>query len=128
MSSLEPLTPAEQTVAIENHYLVERFLSARRLPFDEWYDVIIFRYLRAVELWFRRPELYRYQFSTIAWRNMSSAVFNERKKQSRRIRTISLDAGIPGTDDMTFSDIVTAENLDFIPYTEVSEYEDYIRH
>ena len=56
---LEPLSPAERSVAEENHYLVERFLSSRKLPSDEWYDVVVFRYLRAVELWFRRPEIGR---------------------------------------------------------------------
>lgn len=124
---LEPLTPAEQAVAAENHYIVERFLASKKLPPDEWYDVVVFRYLRAIELWFRRPDLYKYQFTTIAWRNMTSAVSNERVKQSRRIRAISLDTVIPGTDGMTFGDTITADNLDFIPYTEVSEYENYIR-
>ena len=127
MASLEPMTPAEQSVAAENHYLVERFLSSQRLPLDEWYDVVIFRYLRAVEMWFRRPHLYRYQFSTIAWRNMSSAVYNERKKQNRRIKTVSLDDPIPGTDGMTYGETVTSENLNYIPYMEVSDYEDYIQ-
>ena len=32
---LEPLTPAEQAVAAENHYIVERFLASRKLPPDE---------------------------------------------------------------------------------------------
>lgn len=124
---LEPLTPAEQAVAAENHYIVERFLASKKLPPDEWYDVVVFRYLRAVELWFRRPDLYKYRFTTIAWCNMASAVYNERIKQSRRIRAISLEEVIPGTTGMTFGDTITANNLDFIPYTEVSEYEDYIR-
>ena len=124
---LEPLTPAEQTVAAENHYIVERFLASKKLPPDEWYDVVVFRYLRAVELWFRRPDLYKYRVATIAWRNMASAVYNERIKQGRRIKTVSLEEAIPGTDGMTFGDTITAKNLDFIPYTEVSEYEDYIR-
>lgn len=124
---LEPLSPAERSVAEENHYLVERFLSSRKLPSDEWYDVVVFRYLWAVELWFRRPDLYRYKFSTIAWKNMSSAVYNERQKQNRRIRTVSLDDVIPGSDGMTFGETVTAENLEFIPYAEVSDYENYIQ-
>lgn len=124
---LEPLSPAEQAVAAENHYIVERFLASKKLPPDEWYDVIVFRYLRAVELWFRRSDLYKYQFSTIAWRNMASAVYNEQIKQGRRIKTVSLEEAIPRTNGMTFGDTITAKNLDFIPYTEVSEYEDYIR-
>lgn len=120
MANLEPMTPAECDLATENHYLVERFLKSKRLPFDEWYDVVIFRYIRAVELWFRKPELYQYQFSTIAWRNMDSAVFNERKKQRIRIQAGSLDEEIPGMDGLTYGSIVTADNLNYIPYTEVN--------
>lgn len=58
---------------------------------------------------------------------MSSAVYNERKKQNRRIKTVSLDDPIPGTDGMTYGETVTSENLNYIPYMEVSDYEDYIQ-
>ena len=108
-------------MAADNLWVVESFLRKNQLPFDDWFDVVIFRYLRAVELWFDRPDLYQYEFSTIAWRNMNSAVWNERKKQARRIRTVSLDTPIPGTDGMTYADIVTAENLNYIPYMEVAQ-------
>ena len=80
--TLRPLTPQEQAVAAQNHDLVFRFLQAHGLPQSEYYDVVIFRYLLTVENWFRRPELYRYQFSTIAWRAMSSALYNEQKKKT----------------------------------------------
>ena len=101
--------------------MVDSFLRQNGLPEDEWFDVVIFRYLRAVELWFDRPDLYRYEFSTIAWRNMRSAVWNEREKQKRRIKTISLDTTIPGTDGLTLADIVTAESMEYIPYMEVAQ-------
>lgn len=73
-----------------------------------------------MELWFDRPDLYRYEFSTIAWNNMRSAVGHERQKQKRRIQTVSLDEPIPGTDGLTYADIVTEENLNYIPYKEVA--------
>ena len=108
-ASLSPLSPAEQTLAEQNFYMVNRFLSAQRLSSDEWFDVVIFRYLLTVKNWFRRPELYKYEFSTIVWKAMSSAVHNERQKQDRRIKTISLDAPIPG-------DIVTDDNQNYSIY------------
>ena len=79
---------------------------------------MIFRYLLTVERWFREPRLYRYEFTTIAWNAMRSAVGNEKRKQSRRIKTVSLDDPIPGTGGLTYGDIDTEENLDFIPYIE----------
>lgn len=115
-SSLRPLTEAERNVASENYWIVERFLRAKKLPEDEWFDVIIFRYLLTVERWFRQPRLYRYEFSTLAWRSMDSAVWAERSKQSRRIKTVSLSNPVPGTEDLTWEDMVTTENLIYIPY------------
>ena len=47
---------------------------------------------------------------------MSSAIDNERRKQKRRIQTISLDEVIPGTEDLTWADMVTEDNLAYIPY------------
>lgn len=116
---LSPLTAAEQAVAAQNAYMVPRFLAANRLPVDDWYDVVVFHYLLTVKKWFAHPELYKYGFSTIAWQGMSSAVSNERKKQERRIQTVSLDEVIPGTDGLTYADTVTAANLEYIAYTEV---------
>ncbi|WP_217960207.1 hypothetical protein [Acutalibacter muris] len=116
---LSLLTPVEQAVATQNAYMIPRFLAANRLPADDWYDVVVFRYLLTVKNWFARPELYQYEFSTLAWWGMSSAIDNERRKQRRRIQTISLDEVIPGTEDVTWADVVTEDNLDYIPYTEV---------
>lgn len=116
MFTLRPLTAAERTVAERHAGMVDRFLARNKLPADDWYDVVVFGYLLAVEKWFRRPELYVYAFSTIAWQTMRSTVGNERRKQERRIKTISLDDLIPGSDDITYADIITEKNLDFIPY------------
>lgn len=115
--TLRPLEPAEQAVAAQNFWMVESFLRQHGLPLDDWLDVVIFRYLLTVERWFDEPALYRYKFSTIAWSAMRSAVGHEREKQARRIKTISLDAPVPGADGLTCHDIVTAENLDYTQYT-----------
>lgn len=115
-SQLSPLTAAEQRVAAQNAYMIPRFLRARNLPPDDWYDVVVFRYLLTVKNWFARPELYKYEFSTIAWQAMRSAVDNERRKQRRQIQTISLDDIIPGTDGLTWAEMVTEDNMNYIPY------------
>lgn len=110
----EPLTPEEQRFAEENHYLVMRYLRQNNLDPAEWYDVVIFRYLLSVKRWFLYPELQRFRFSTIAYKAMWSAVGSERQKQKRRIKTISLDEPVPGSEDITYLDTVTAENLNYI--------------
>ena len=44
-----------------------------------------------VENWFRRPDLYHHQFSTIAWHAMSSALHHDTQKKRRQIKAVSLD-------------------------------------
>ncbi len=114
-AKLRPLTSEAQELARQNIQTVTRFLSFHRLS-DDWYDVVIFRYLLTIQNWFDRPELRRCAFSTIAWRAMSSAVSNERRKQQRRIQAVSLDAPLPGCDGLTLGDTVTAGSLCYIPY------------
>lgn len=109
-----PLTPAEQLFAEEHHSLVMKYLQQKNLDPAEWYDIVIFRYLLSVKNWFSRPELQRLSFSTIAYKAMWSAVWAERQKQKRRIKTISLDEPVPGTEDLTYLDTVTCENLNYI--------------
>jgi hypothetical protein len=85
------LTTEQQAFAAENHDLVYSFLHAKRLPEDEFYDVVIFGYLRAVQRYFTQPGLRRYAFSTIAWRAMNCEAGHHREREAR-IRTISLEA------------------------------------
>ena len=41
-----PLTKEQQEFAAEQHGLVYKFLNDNHLPEDEFYDVVIFRYLK----------------------------------------------------------------------------------
>ena len=100
--TLTTLSPAERSVAEQHYRLVEWYVRHRGLPVDEYLDVAVFGYLLAVKRWFARPDLYRYEFTTIACAAMRSAIGNEQRKQSRRIKTVSLDDPIPGTDGMTW--------------------------
>lgn len=113
-----PLTAKEQQFAGENHYIVEKFLRFHKLPKDEWYDVVIFRYLLSVKKWIKQPRLWRYEFSTIAFQAMRSAVWNEREREKKRIHAVSLDEIVPGTEDVTYMETVTEENLKFVMYVQ----------
>lgn len=109
-----PLTTEEQQFASDNHYLVRNYLRLRKLDIDEWYDVVIFRYLLAVKRWFSQPEIHRLKFSTIAYSGMRSAIGNECKKRDKQIRTVSLDVVLAGTEDATLQDTITHKNLNYI--------------
>lgn len=109
-----PLTEMEQSFAEANLKEVDRFLSHQGLDPEEWYDVVIFRYLLSVKRYVNQARLHRWKFSTIAWNAMRSAVWSERQKQKKRIQTVSLDEVIPGTEDTTLLDTITHENLNMI--------------
>ena len=113
-----PLTLEEQRFAEENHQVVFWYLQSRKLDPEEWYDVVILRYILSVKKWFQRPELHRWSFATIAKSAMRSAIGNHLKKEARRIRTVSLYENIPGSEDVTYMDIITNSNLDYINYGE----------
>lgn len=51
-----PLNKEQQAFAADHHGLVYKFLNENRLPEDEFYDVIIFGYLRAVYRYFNEPK------------------------------------------------------------------------
>lgn len=76
-----PLTIEQKLFAEEHHGLVYKFLNANQLPEDEFYDVVIFGYLKAVQDYLSKPKLQQYSFSTICWQVMSRTLNNYYKSQ-----------------------------------------------
>ena len=80
-----PLNKEQQAFAADHHGLVYKFLNENRLPEDEFYDVIIFGYLRAVYRYFNEPKLQKYSFATISWKSMQGALSNYNRCHSRPV-------------------------------------------
>lgn len=118
--TLHPLTPAQQEFAAENHELVFQYLRIHGLPEEEFYSEVILRYLSAVQRYDERPELRQYNFRTIAFTAMDSAVGNYRHKQHRQqMREISLEE--PAYGCLTLAEVIGQEDPGF---TEVEQRED----
>lgn len=66
MSRLHEMTPLQRQFAAEHQNVVFRFLNQKKLPIDDYYDIVIFGYLQAVQEYDENPALSRFQFSTIA--------------------------------------------------------------
>ena len=94
-AKLRPLTPWERDMAEEHHSLVLRFLQVHGLPMEDYYDVVIFRYLLAVENWSRRTSTIPGGFPTIAWAAMSIALTKEQERQRRIPQAVSLEVILP---------------------------------
>ena len=107
----DKLTKKQQNFAAEHHYVVDNFLRARRLSKDEYYDIVIFGFIRAVKKYFNRPELKQYAFSTIALWAMKSDLYNHYRKLGHKKRTaniVSLDSMAYDNSDISLAEIIAA--------------------
>ena len=102
------LSSSEREFAEEHHNLVYAFLKKKELDIDEFYDIVIFAYLTAVRRYFINKNLMQYNFSTIAWRAMESAVYKEKRKKSPIF--ISLDEPLFRNSDVTLIDSLGQED------------------
>lgn len=105
-----PLTYEQQRFAADNHGLVFKFLNEHQLPEDEFYDVIVFGYLKAVRDYLSRPELQKYSFATISWKAMTCYLSNHYKAQRRQKRSaevISIHASLY-EDDLPLEQMIPA--------------------
>lgn len=110
---LTPLTTEEREFAADNCPILQACIRSMRLCEDH-HDIAYLGYLHAVKKWFARPDLQKWAFGTIARQTIRTHVGNDRRKQERRIRAVSLDDVIPGTDGLTYGNYVTYDNLSFL--------------
>ena len=86
MRALRPMTQEEREFAEQKHDVVIDFLRCKRLPMDEFYDVVIFGYLSAVQQYFRNPPA-GVEFKAMAFRAMKDSILREGEYHSRAKRS-----------------------------------------
>ena len=93
MRGLHPITQVEREFAEQHHDLVVEFLHRKHLPMDDFYDIVIFGYLSAVQQFFRNPPA-GVEFKAMAFRAMKDAVLRDGEYHARAKRcglTVNLD-------------------------------------
>ena len=83
------LTQKQREFAEANYGVLEDFLKMRGLPQDEFYDVVVFRFLRAVQQYDECEELRQQGFQSLAGNQMQSALsqyFSHQARQRRQYR------------------------------------------
>ena len=93
MRGLRPMTQEEREFAEQHHDLVSDFLRYKHLPVDDFYDVVIFGYLSAVQQYFRNPPV-GVEFNAMAFRAMKDSILRDGEYHARAKRcgsTVSLD-------------------------------------
>lgn len=107
-----PLTAEQRDFAASHHSLVYKFLNENRLSEDEFYDVVIFGYLRAVKRYLSEPILQQYKFTTIAWSCMRVDLFNfykSNRRQKRNVEMLSIHIGL-GPDSYPLEETVAGHD------------------
>lgn len=103
---LEKLTDFERKFATENHNLVYDFLHRHGYSLEIYYDIAIFGYLKAVQIYNRREDLRnKYAFPFISQQYMRSELGNhcrteDAKKRKPSGTVVSLDAEYSETENL----------------------------
>ena len=93
MRALRPMTQEEREFAELRHDLVIDFLHCKHLPIDDFYDIVIFGYLSAVQQYFRNPPV-GVAFKAMAFRAMKDSALRDGEYYARAKRcgfTVSLE-------------------------------------
>ena len=110
---LTTLSEEEQQYAAEHYEVLTWCMRVLRISEDDS-GLAALGFLQAVKKWIARPELHSQSFRTIALWSIKSQMSTERRRESRRIKTISLESVIPGTDNFTYGDTITYDNMSYL--------------
>ena len=77
------LTENQQKLATEKHNVLISFLERNKLPTDEYYDIVVFDFLRAVRMYDAHNEVCA-SFESIANICMAQAIQNYRVEEGRK--------------------------------------------
>ena len=110
------LTERQRDFATEHHNVLEDFLITRGLDYDDYYDVVVFKFLKAVKQYDECERMRKQAFEDIAAGLMQIAVDNHRralKQQRENVFVLSLDYKPKNRDGLLFSERITDETKDF---------------
>ena len=108
------LTEGQRCFAADNHEVLIRFLENKKLPFDEFYDVVVFGYLYAVKLYDESDEQKDLDFEFVAREHMQTELnsyFKEKKEQNKNVRVLSLDYTVSFKDGLTAGDVIADDKV-----------------
>lgn len=88
LKNMEPLTAEEKAFSadLENYNQFFKYMKMNKLDQEEWYDILILHYLRAVKKYLNIPHLQQYEFGTILFRTLDSARSNYCKAMTMQKR------------------------------------------
>ncbi len=107
---MHPMNDTQRRFAEKNLSLVDDFLREMKLPRNQYYDIVIFGYLRAVQDYCESPALQLYSFSTIARKRMNREVSDYNKylaAKKNAYHTVGLQDLVSENSDLCWEDVLT---------------------
>lgn len=108
------LTEEQRGFAADNHEVLMKFLEDKKLPFDEFYDVVVFGYLYAVKLYDESDEQNKSEFEFVAREHMQNELnsyYAKQREQNQNVRVLSLDYTVSFKDGLTAGDVIADSNV-----------------
>lgn len=104
-----------QTRFAEEHYdVLTDFLEAKGLVREEYYDALVFKFLRAVQLYDESRNLKKYSFDFFAaWylQKMLGEYIKQKEKNRREEVVLSLDYPLSYNTSLTLMDVIPDERV-----------------
>lgn len=102
---LEKLSANERRFAEENHNLIYSFLHQHGYSIEDFYSIVVFGYLKAVQTYHRTNIRENYSFACIAYSSMKTEIKDHFKAESRQKRKpeenlVSIDAENDGNENL----------------------------
>ena len=110
---LQPLTEEEKEMAEKYHNMVYAFLHQKGYDIEEYYDIAVMGYLKAVQKYFRDDNLkLKWSFKAICYNDMHREIGNQTKKENTKKRMpeggfTSLDLQLEDSNESFINSIVT---------------------
>lgn len=105
-----PLTDEERAFAsdMDNYNQLFRYMKIHRLDEEEWYDILIMHYLRAVRKYLTIPKLQEYEFEAVLFRTLDNGRSNHYRAMNTQKR--KPEGGFVFLDYTMESDHMFSEN------------------
>ena len=126
---LQPLTEEEKEMAEKYHNMVYAFLHQKGYNIEEYYDIAVMGYLKAVQKYSRDDNLkLKWSFKAICYNDMHREIGNQTKKENTKKRMpeggfTSLDLQMEDSNESFINSIVTQtlEDEFFAEYDRLEE-------
>lgn len=113
---LRPLTATERKLAEENHNLIYTFLTKGKYNTEDYYNIVVFGYLKGIQVYCRRADLQeKYKLSVIVWNYMKAEIGNHFKRENAQKRAteetiLSLDT--EGAETESFYNLIGGKSAE----------------